>query len=126
MQRKRRSRQSRRKVKLIKELLADNNSYSLKDLLKISEVPKSTYCYESSKKDIDSTKNARIIDEITFIFDKDKQRYGVRRVTEELKNKGHTINHKKVQWLMHKLKLKARCPKEKYHSIYVVQRKLLR
>ena len=57
------------------------------------------------------------MDEIKEIFDKNKGRYGVRRVYEELVEvRKYKINHKKVQRLMHKMGLKGKRPKEKYHS----------
>ena len=56
------------------------------------------------------------MDTIHQIFTNNKQRYGVRRVHQELLNKGYNINHKKVQRLMHKMMLTGKRPKEKYHS----------
>ena len=56
------------------------------------------------------------MDTIHQIFTDNKQRYGVRRVHQELLNKGYNINHKKVQRLMHKMMLAGKRPKEKYHS----------
>lgn len=56
------------------------------------------------------------MNEITFIYNEHKGRYGVRRIYHELINRGFTVNHKKVQRLMNKLNLKGKTPKEKYHS----------
>ncbi len=53
---------------------------------------------------------------IRVIFDRHKGRYGVRRIYHELVNTGHRVNHKKVQRLMHKMDLKGKQPKQKYHS----------
>lgn len=53
------------------------------------------------------------MDEINKIFEDNKQRYGVRRVHQELLNKGYSINHKRVQRLMHKMMLAGKRPKEK-------------
>lgn len=53
---------------------------------------------------------------IRAIFDRHKGRYGVRRIHHELLNIGYKVNHKKVQRLMHKMNLKGRRPKQKYHS----------
>lgn len=61
-------------------------------------------------------KNETLMDEITKIFNENKQRYGVRRVTAELKYRSFIVNHKKVQRIMHKLNLFGKRPKEKYHS----------
>ena len=79
-------------------------------------MPRSTYYYEINKPDIDLIKNKKLMDDIQSIFDKHKGRYGVRRVYQELINGGHKVNHKKVQRLMHKMNLKGKRPKEKYHS----------
>lgn len=51
------------------------------------------------------------------IFNKNKGRYGYRRVTDKLKNTGYTINHKTVQKLMSEPGLKGKQSKNgKYHS----------
>ena len=85
------------------------------DLLKAAALPRATYYFEIRKEDIDQ-KNEELINEITLIFNENKQRYGVRRVTAELKSRGFIVNHKKVQRIMHKLNLFGKRPKEKYHS----------
>ncbi len=79
-------------------------------------MPRSTYYFEISKPDIDYVKNKELMNEIRSIFDKHKGMYGVRRVYQELLNRGYKVNHKKVQRLMHKMNLKGKRPKEKYHS----------
>ena len=56
------------------------------------------------------------MDAIRAVFEKHKGRYGVRRICHELLNRGYRVNHKKVQRLMHKMGLKGKRPKEKYHS----------
>lgn len=53
---------------------------------------------------------------ITKIFHEHKGRYGFRRITLELRNKGFQVNKKKVRRLMDKLGLKGKQPKTKYHS----------
>ena len=77
---------------------------------------RSTYYFELSKKDAVSERNATISKEIQSIFEHNKRRYGVRRVHRELINRGYTINHKRVQRIMHSLGLAGKRPKEKYHS----------
>ena len=79
------------------------------------DIPRSTYYFEINKVDKVITRN-NITDKIIEIFNYHKGRYGVRRVYRELKNQGHTINHKRVQRIMHELKLFGKRPKEKYHS----------
>jgi transposase InsO family protein len=77
---------------------------------------KSTYYYEISKIDVIASKNQSLMDEISNIFEQNKRRYGVRRVHRELLNRGYSVNHKRVQRLMHNMKLFGKRPKEKYHS----------
>ena len=79
-------------------------------------MPKSTYYYEISKVDAVELRNKELISEIKEIFEHHKGRYGVRRVHRELVNRGHNINHKRVQRIMHNLGLMGKRPKEKYHS----------
>ena len=79
-------------------------------------MPKSTYYYEISKGDAVELRNKELIAEIKEIFEHHKGRYGVRRVHRELVNRGHNINHKRVQRIMHNLGLMGKRPKEKYHS----------
>ena len=74
-------------------------------LLKISGLAKSVYYYTLSKKNKDD-KNKEIIDKIKEIFNNNKERYGYRRITLELKNQGYNVNHKKVYRIMVKLGLK--------------------
>ncbi len=40
----------------------------------------------------------------------------MRRIYRELVNRGHAVNHKRVQRLMHDMGLTGKRPKEKYHS----------
>ena len=61
-------------------------------------------------------RNKDITAEIRDIFEHHKGRYGVRRVYMELVNRGHKINHKRVQRIMHETGLEGKRPKEKYHS----------
>lgn len=79
-------------------------------------MPKSTYYFELNKKDVITEKNIDLTQEIIKIFDENKRRYGVRRIYQELRNRGFEINHKRVQRIMHKLGLLGKRPKEKYHS----------
>ena len=77
---------------------------------------KSTYYFEISKEDVVSERNQELLEEIKSIFEENKRRYGVRRVHQELINRGYTVNHKRVQRLMHEAALVGKRSKEKYHS----------
>ncbi|MCC2718168.1 IS3 family transposase [Finegoldia sp. BIOML-A2] len=98
-------------VKKLKE-----KGYRLKYLLIAIDLPKSTYYFEINKVDAVKIRNKNIENKISDIFNNHKGRYGVRRVYRELLNQGYTINHKKVQRIMHELKLFGKRPREKYHS----------
>lgn len=87
------------------------HKYSLVGLLDIS----GTYYYTLNKLDKD-TKNDDIMNTIIDIYYTHKARYGYRRITLELINRGYTVNHKKVKRLMSKMGLYARTPKAKYKS----------
>lgn len=55
-------------------------------------------------------------DEITAIYHENQGRYGYRRITLEMRNRGYIINHKTVQRLMKQLKLKCQVRMKKYIS----------
>lgn len=85
-------------------------------LLQVSGLAKSVYYYTVSKIDKDD-KNKEIIDKIKEIFINNKERYGYRRITLELRNQGYNVNHKKVYRIMVKLGLKPlKRNKRKYSS----------
>lgn len=51
--------------------------------------------------------NKELEEEITSIFYEHEERYGDRRITNELKTRGRSVNHKKVLRIMKKLGLKV-------------------
>lgn len=77
---------------------------------------RSTYYFEISRNDVVAERNKEVLEEIKSIFDENKRRYGVRRVHQELINRGYRVNHKRVQRIMHESGLAGKRPKEKYHS----------
>lgn len=86
-------------------------------LLQISGLAKSVYYYTLSKIDKDD-KNKEIIDKIKEIFINNKERYGYRRITLELRNQGYNVNHKKVYRIMVKLGLKPLKRNKRKYSPY--------
>ena len=90
-------------------------TYPLMILLQISGVKRSTYYYTLSKTDKDR-KNDEIMNAMIDIFYTHKQRYGYRRITLELRNRGYIVNHKKVKRLMSVMGLYGVTPKAKYKS----------
>lgn len=84
-------------------------------LLELADIPRSTYyfyCNKSSKQD----KYAEIKENINVIYHENQGRYGYRRITMELHNRGYQINHKTVQRLMKVLNLKCMVRIKKYRS----------
>ena len=81
----------------------------------MASLPRATYYFELNKSDKD-IKNKEIMELIQDIFYENKQRYGFKRITEELHNRGYNINHKKVLRLMTKMSLRAVHRKQQYHS----------
>ena len=53
---------------------------------------------------------------IEAVYHENKGRYGYRRITVELRNRGFLVNHKTVQRLMKELGLVCRVRMKKYHS----------
>ena len=88
--------------------------FPLSLLLKISGVKRSTYYHVYSHMDDD--KDAELKQVICEIYNENKGRYGYRRITLELRNRGYIVNHKKVKRIMKKLGLFGLTPKAKYKS----------
>ena len=55
-------------------------------------------------------------EEITAIYHENQGRYGYRRITMEMRNRGYVINHKTVSRLMKELGLKCQVRIKKYRS----------
>ena len=55
-------------------------------------------------------------EEITSIYHENQGRYGYRRITLEMRNRGYVINHKTVSRLMNDLELKCQVRIKKYRS----------
>lgn len=84
-------------------------------LLRYCRMPRSTfyYCLRQMKK---QDKYAQIKQDIQQIYHENHGRYGYRRITLELHNRGYHINHKTVQKLMNSLNLKSLVRKRRYRS----------
>ena len=78
-------------------------------------MPRSSYYYhvkQMKKQD----KHFPIKAEIESIYHENQGRYGYRRITMELHNRGYRVNHKTVQRLMKELNLKCMVRIKKYRS----------
>ena len=82
-------------------------------LLTIKGMARATYYYNIRER-ID--KYADLRKEIARIFDKNKGRYGYRRIYLQLREEGLSVNHKTVAKLMNEMGLYARKPKLRYRS----------
>lgn len=95
--------------------------YTLKILLRVSGLSKSTYFYYHSNKHLEAEKRRKEEDERIYqiilpIFEHHKARYGYRRIILALKDKLAGINHKRTQRIMSANNLLGKQPKNKYHS----------
>lgn len=84
-------------------------------MLKLSGLARSTYYYYLKQPNKDKYECEK--QEIQKIYNDNKGRYGYRRITIVIRDKGYVINHKTVQKLMKQLGLKGKQRKnDKYHS----------
>ena len=84
-------------------------------LLKFANIPRSTFYYYCKKREIPD-KSAEVKENIVAIYHENQGRYGYRRITAELHNRGYNINHKTVQRLMKVLNIKCMVRIKKYRS----------
>ncbi|SQF24064.1 hypothetical protein C4K59_002367 [Streptococcus thermophilus] len=90
--------------------------FRLDILLVISQLAPSTYYYQVKQLD-KPDKDKELKAEIQAIYDEHKGNYGYRRIHLELRNRGFSVNHKKVQRLMKELGLTARIRRRKNTSL---------
>ena len=84
-------------------------------MLQLSGLARSTFYYYLKHLETDKYECEK--QEIQDIFNANKGRYGYRRITIAMRNKGYLINHKTIQKLMNQLGLKGKQRKnDKYHS----------
>ena len=84
-------------------------------LLKISKIARSSYYYHVKTSAV-LDKHERLKKEIRKIYDDHKGRYGYRRITLEMRNRGNVINHKTVSKIMYSLGLKSLIRRKRYIS----------
>lgn len=85
---------------MILELRVQFPTIKLKVWLSISGLPKSSFYEWKEKLSSVDYEELRLIEEIRLIVAGSKGRYGYRRVTMALKNKGLSVNHKRVLRIM--------------------------
>ena len=84
-------------------------------MLKFAEITRSTFYYQLNRLQ-KPDKYKEVKEEITSIYHQNKGRYGYRRITLELHNRGFCINHKTVRRLMRELGLQCIIRVQKYKS----------
>ena len=89
--------------------------FSLSLLLEIAQISRATFYYHLKQMRLPD-KYKEVKAEITLIYHENKGRYGYRRITTELHNRGFSCNHKTVQRLMRDLGLVCRVRIKKYRS----------
>ena len=105
---------NREKVFLIDAL---RNKYKLKDLLPVLKLSKSSYCYQAQCiKSEDKYKDLRL--KIKGIFEKNKARYGYRRIHCSLKNEGVIVSEKIVRRIMTEEQLLVKITKRRKYNSY--------
>jgi len=82
-------------------------SFQLTEILEVLDFPKSTYMYWTKR--FDRTNPSEELEAVIKEICEKHKAYGYRRVTAQLRQRGYTINKKKVQRLMRKLDLKVTC-----------------
>ena len=89
--------------------------YPLSILLEIAQLPRSTFYYHLKRMDKEDKYKAEKA-ETASIYHENKGRYGYRRMTIVLHDRGFTLNHKTVQRLMKQLGLVCHVRVKKYRS----------
>lgn len=89
--------------------------YKLADLLIVTKISRSTYYYWIKVLQ-HPDKYEDIKEAIKSVYHTNKGRYGYRRITLELRNRGYIINHKTVLKLMQRMGLKSIVRVKKYQS----------
>ena len=84
-------------------------------LLSIAQILRATYYYHAKRQN-QPDKYSLLKEQITEIYAENRGRYGYRRITSELHNRGCVINHKTVQRLMKQLGVAYRVRMKKYRS----------
>lgn len=84
-------------------------------LLDVAKLRRATYYYHL-KRQTNQDKYYGIKEQIVLINTENKGRYGYRRITTTLRNRGFVVNHKTVQKLMKELGIICRVRMKKYRS----------
>jgi len=94
-----------------------SGGFRLDLLLETARLARSTYYYQLKQLD-GFDKDKELKTEIQSVYSEHKGNYGYRRIHLELRNRGYSVNHKKVQRLMKVLGLSARIRRKRKYSSY--------
>jgi putative transposase len=89
-------------------------NFRRKALLLITDIPCSTYYWGGKFNQPGPDAELKLL--IQTIYDEHESRYGYRRIRDELTNRGHNVNHKKVQRIMKELGLKCLLRMKKFRT----------
>jgi putative transposase len=89
--------------------------YPLEDLLKLASLARSTFYYQLQALLVED-KHVKLKESIQTTYHRHKGRYGYRRITAAIRQRGLIVNHKTVQRLMGELGLKSMVRAKKYKS----------
>jgi putative transposase len=91
------------------------DQFKVVDLIRVAQIAKSTYYYwiKQLNKPDKYQKEKQAIQEI---FEQNRGRYGYRRITIALRQRGFFLNHKTVSRLMKQLGIKCQVRPQKYRS----------
>ncbi len=89
--------------------------FPLEVLLNVSKTARSSYYYHIQTRSI-LNKHQDTKKEVSSIYHTHKGRYGYRRITLEMKSRGHVINHKTVSKLMGSEGLRSMVRRKRYNS----------
>ena len=85
-------------------------------MLKIAKLSKSTYFYKLKHMEYKNNKDKEIREKILRIFEDNYCKYGLPRITQELRNQGYLVNKKRVERIMKELNIRARPQSKRYNS----------
>lgn len=85
-------------------------------MLKIADLPRSTFYYQLKHFHDQKEKDHELLDMIEDIFRKNHCKYGSPRITQELKNNGYRVNKKRVERIMRENRISAMPKKHRYRS----------
>lgn len=94
---------------------ADTKPYTEDDLMKLLEVPRSSFYYKGHREFSRVASDEQAKDEIMNIYE-NMPFYGVPRLTAELNRRGYRINHKRVRRLKKSMGLRTVYPRPHFNT----------